>query len=90
MATSRTYTIFTGGPVVERVASSAREVREYVERNVGYLRRRGYSATWSRSGQWHVCHVLNTRGRQVHEVAFRPGDVDRHRRVAVRATPKGA
>jgi hypothetical protein len=70
----RTYTIDTNaGPILQREFRTAADARTYVERSVPLLRKRGYTAEWARSGKWHVCNVLNSKGRQVHACAFRPG-----------------
>lgn len=68
-----TYTLDTNaGPIVSHDAASAAEMRRWTESMIPMLRRRGYSASWTRSGKWHVCNVHNSRGRLVHACAFTP------------------
>jgi hypothetical protein len=73
---ARIYTIDTNaGPILERSFSTTKSVREYVERSIPLLRKRGYSCTWERKGRWHVVRVLNSKGREVHAAAFREGPI---------------
>lgn len=68
----QTYTFDTNaGPIVTLRGKSLAAVKHIAESQIPLLRRRNYSSKWTRSGDWHVVNVFNSKQRLVHAAAIR-------------------
>lgn len=66
------YTIDTNaGPILHRDFNNIEAAKAYCIACCPIAHRRGYSVEWYRVGVWHVCRIINTKGRVMHRLAFR-------------------
>lgn len=69
-----TYTIDTNaGPILTREFRTLDDAKAFAERGCPMTRRRGYSTNWVIVHKWHVCQVINTKGKIVHRLAVKEG-----------------